>query len=168
MEVIERELVLAGHFDVSKFTVQDEDRTFTRDVIQKSDVVFVVPIDANGIVWLVSQFRAPLNRNCLEFPAGNIDEGETPEQAAVRELREEIGATPVQLAHMGNYATSQGVMDEVSHFFLALVNFDQEKAPDGAEEESMSIIGRPIKNLRTSDFDGAQSALAWELARQII
>lgn len=42
-------------------------------------------------VLLQKQFRPPLDKICIEFPAGLVDKGETPEQAAVRELAEETG-----------------------------------------------------------------------------
>ncbi|RKF58326.1 putative Nudix hydrolase P35G2.12 [Golovinomyces cichoracearum] len=60
------------------------------------------PVDAVGIVAIIDlpsgpeivlqrQYRPPVNAVCIEIPAGLVDEGETPEQAAVRELKEETG-----------------------------------------------------------------------------
>lgn len=61
---------------------------------------------------LIRQFRPPINAICIEIPAGLVDEGETPEQAAIRELKEETGyvgevsmSTPIILNGTSSYSS---------------------------------------------------------------
>ena len=57
----------------------------------KTDAVCIVPIFDNGDLLVTREFRYAINGYCLEFPAGLIDPGETPVEAAKRELKEETG-----------------------------------------------------------------------------
>ncbi len=70
-------------------------------VIEAADWVTMVPVLPDGRIVLVEQYRHGLGRVCRELPAGNIDPGENPEQAALRELTEETGfracAAPIAL-----------------------------------------------------------------------
>src|SRR3990172_9370461 len=61
-------------------------REATREVVEHGDVVAVVPLLEGGDVLLVRQYRLPAGETLLEVPAGGVDDGETPEQAAQREL----------------------------------------------------------------------------------
>ncbi len=60
--------------------------------VNSPDGVIVLAVTTKNEIILVRQFRPALGKYTLEFPSGSIDEGETPEQAAVRELKEETGA----------------------------------------------------------------------------
>ena len=66
-------------------------RSALREVVEHGKVAAIVPIDADGNVILVRQYRLPAGEALLEIPAGGVDEGESSDAAAQRDLREETG-----------------------------------------------------------------------------
>lgn len=76
-----------------------------------SGVVAVLAVD-DGYVLLIEQHRPPLGCRCLELPAGLVDDDETAEQAAARELEEETGWRAGRLERIGEFASSSGLTSE--------------------------------------------------------
>ncbi|MCS7275543.1 MAG: NUDIX hydrolase [Dehalococcoidia bacterium] len=93
--------------------------TAQREIVEHGDVAAIVPIDHLGNVVLVRQFRLAVGSDLLEVPAGGIDPGETPEEAAQRELAEETGLRARQLRRLGGFYVSPGYTSEFIHVFLA-------------------------------------------------
>ncbi len=84
--------------------------------------VLVVPVTAEGTVVMVRQWRHNLKRHTLEFPAGTVDAGESPERAAERELREETGfilADGGRLEKLGAFCSLPSETNKYTHMFLA-------------------------------------------------
>ena len=76
-------------------------RDVTVDVVRHSKSVVLIPVPAPGHITLIRQYRYPVNRLLWELPAGSVDPGETPEQAARRECHEEIGQVPLPRVDLG-------------------------------------------------------------------
>lgn len=91
----------------------------TREIVVHRGAVGIVPVDNNGNVILIKQFRKPVEEELWEIPAGKLDNGETPEKCAERELCEEIGFKPTVLIRLTSIYTSPGFSNEVIHLFLA-------------------------------------------------
>lgn len=91
----------------------------TREVIRHCGAVAVVPMLDDGRVVMVRQFRYPYGAVMLEVPAGKLDAGETPEEAAARELLEETGAVAERLIDLGRYYPSVAYTDETITIYLA-------------------------------------------------
>ena len=96
----------------------DDGREPVSEVVLHSPVVAMVPIDAEGQIVLVRQFRAPAAASLLEIPAGSIDAGEDIEAAAQRELQEEIGMRAGSLRRLGGFYSAPGFCTEFLHIFL--------------------------------------------------
>jgi len=86
---------------------------------KSNGVVVVVPILTDGQILLQHAYKHGCSKNIWEFPAGMIDQGETPEQAAKRELLEETGYKPVKLTKLGEFFGNPTGSDNVTYFFLA-------------------------------------------------
>ena len=77
--------------------------------------VVIVAIDEEGHVLLVDQYRVPLGKRCIELPAGLVGdehEGDTPADAARRELEEETGYSCAEVDELGEFYASPGMVTE--------------------------------------------------------
>ena len=92
--------------------------------------VGVVPVDEDGQVLLVQQWRHPVGKLTWSIPAGAIEAGESPADAAVRELREEAGHAAERLEFLYRYHPSIGVADQTFHVFVARGVRDLGTRPD--------------------------------------
>lgn len=81
--------------------------------------VGVLPLEADGSVHLVGQWRVPLERYSWEMPEGGADPGEAPEACARRELAEETGLSAGRLVEILRMDLSNSVTDEQAVLFLA-------------------------------------------------
>lgn len=109
-EVIGRNIVYQGRYlQTEEQTVRLPDqREAKREIIIPPDAVGVLPIDQNGLVHLVRQYRPAIERITLEIPAGIIDPNEKPIETARRECSEEIGKEPRRLDFLFMYYHSVG------------------------------------------------------------
>ena len=96
-----------------------EGATYHREVVEYGGAVVLVPIDGEGNLLMVRQYRHPVRSWLLELPAGGIDDrDESPEAAAMRELREETGFRGT-LKQIGRMFLAPGYSDEVQYVFAA-------------------------------------------------
>jgi len=118
-EVLSRETVFKGKvFDVERAKVKlPHGRESTQEVVRHSKSAVLVPVPEPGHVILIRQYRFALNAWMWELPAGSVDEGESPEQAAVRECHEEIGKVPATVVRLAALYPTPGYCDEEMIFF---------------------------------------------------
>ena len=110
----------------------------TREVADHPGGVAIVALDDDNNVLLVEQFRYVFNEPILEIPAGKLEKGEDPYLAALRELKEETGATPGFFQPLGKLYPSPGCYGETLHLFLARNLTFGEAKPD--EDEWISEV----------------------------
>jgi ADP-ribose pyrophosphatase len=108
------------------------------EIVRHAPSVVLIPIQDDGRVVIVKQYRAPLDREMWEFPAGRLDEGESAEDAARRECEEEIGRVPYRLERLRELYPAPGFCDEALIFFrvsdLHLPPLDSLRRPDEDED----------------------------------
>jgi ADP-ribose pyrophosphatase len=101
-------------------TVQMPDgRTTTREIVEHRPCVAIVPVDADGNILLVRQYRSAVDKELLEIPAGGIDPGEDPVTAVRREMSEETGYLPQKVEGLGGFYSAPGFCTEYLYLFLA-------------------------------------------------
>ena len=103
----------------------------------------VLPVDDQGVVYLTRQFRYAIGKESIEAASGAIEEGEGAEEAAKRELREELGIEAENLVSLGVVHSDTSLMRDASHLFLALsLTF---KKPRREGSEKMRTVSMPLK-----------------------
>ena len=141
---VESKLVYEGRIlDLRVDTVRlPSGRLTTREIAEHSDSVCMVPLDNQGKVLLVRQYRKSVESNLLEVPAGGIDENEAPEAAALRELQEEVGYTARKIVRLAGFWVSPGWCTEFMYAYLAT-----ELSPAQLEadiDEDIAVIRVPL------------------------
>ncbi len=141
---VESKLVYEGRIlDLRVDTVRlPSGRLTTREIAEHSDSVCIVPLDSEGNVLLVRQYRKSVESNLLEVPAGGIEENEAPEDAVLRELQEEVGYTAGKITRLAGFWVSPGWCTEFMHAYLAT-----ELSParlDADFDEDITVIQVPL------------------------
>ena len=90
-----------------------------RLIIHHRGSAVMMPIDTRGRILLVRQYRLPARRYLWELPAGRMDPGETPLQAARRELAEETGLRARKWKKLISFYASPGFLSEKMNLFVA-------------------------------------------------
>lgn len=104
----------------------------TREIIEHEPAVVIIAYDTNKTIRLVKQYRTPVQKVLLEAPAGIINKGELPLNAAKRELQEETGLTATHWTALGEAYPAPGFCNEYLYFFLAK---DLQQGPTNPDED---------------------------------
>jgi ADP-ribose pyrophosphatase len=117
----------------------------TREIVRHRGAVGIVAHDGER-VWLVRQPRETVETDLLEIPAGRLDvEGESPLEAAQRELAEEVGLGAESWEPILSFYTSAGFTDERVHLFRATGL--HEASAESGEHERIEIVPWPLARL---------------------
>jgi len=115
-------------------------------VIERPDAAIVFPLTESGEVVLVRQYRPPIGMMELGLPAGLVEEDESPDAAARRELAEETGYTGGEWEPLGSVASSPGLKDNWAYLFLAR-DVEETAPPDPDEHELVEVVRAPVEDL---------------------
>lgn len=120
-KTISTETIYKGKvFDLRKDRVQmPNGREATLDIIDHPPAVTLVPVDEQGNILFVRQYRHSAGGEILELPAGVMEKGETPLQCAEREIREETGMSAAHLEAIGEFHQVPGYSTEYMYVYLA-------------------------------------------------
>lgn len=94
-------------------------RTGKREVVEHSGAVAIIPVNQDGQLFLVRQYRHAVGKSLLEIPAGRIEPGEDLESSARRELLEETGCEAKELVRLCSFFSTPGFTSEELHIFFA-------------------------------------------------
>ncbi len=134
-----RELVFKGKvFTVTVDEVEVEGKVLRRDVVHHPGAVAMLVRDRRGRFLFVRQYRHPAGQKLIELPAGTLEEGESPEETARRELREEGGIIAHSMKFVTKFYVAPGYTTELIHLFY-VDEFDVvENEPE--EDEDIEIL----------------------------
>ncbi|SHG16435.1 ADP-ribose pyrophosphatase YjhB, NUDIX family [Desulfacinum infernum DSM 9756] len=115
-------------------------------VLESPAWVNVIPITADSQVVLVRQYRHGIRDVTLEIPGGVVEDGDTPEEAARRELREETGYEAESLVSLGYVQPNPAIQSNLCHTFVALrVRRTGDPSPDDMED--IEVVTRPLAQI---------------------
>ena len=109
----------------------------TREVAEHSGGVCIAAVDDEKNVLMVTQYRYPVEMQLLELPAGKLEKGEQPLEAAVRELSEETGYTAGKIVPLGEFYPTPGFCNEKLYLYLATDLTPGQSHPD--EDEFLTV-----------------------------
>ncbi|MFT6529460.1 MAG: ADP-ribose diphosphatase [Psychrosphaera sp.] len=145
-----------------------EQRTYERMKSSGRGAVMVVPIVSQDEFLLVSEYCAGTHSYELGFPKGLIDPGESPEQAANRELKEEIGFGAKRLVKLKTLSMAPSYFNSIMHIYIALDLYPESLVGD--EPEPLEVVNWQWNNLEQlidrEDFTEARSVSALYLAKE--
>lgn len=166
--IVNRRQVLQGHaFNVEKVRLLlPDNRERDYDLVDHNDAVTMLPIDDQGLVYFVRQFRVGAGKELLELPAGVIDEGEEPSATAHRELQEETGQDAASMERIGGFYMAPGYTTEYMHIFLAT---DLRASPlDHDEDEFLKLVKVDLREvygmIRSGQIEDGKTISAFMLA----
>lgn len=117
--------------------------TAYREIVEHNGGVCIVPLDNDGNVYMVRQYRYPYSEVVTEIPAGKLEKGEDPLEAGKRELREEVGAAAENYTFLGKLYPSPGYCGEIIYMYLARgLTFGQ---TDPDDDEFLEPVKLPLK-----------------------
>jgi 8-oxo-dGTP pyrophosphatase MutT (NUDIX family) len=128
----------------------------------KNRAIGVLPVEDDGSIWLVGQYRYPLNAFSWEIPEGGCPEGESPEAAARRELAEETGLSAAALERIAVSHLSNSVSDELAIVFRASGLTSGEANPEETERLSVRRVPWEVAwgMLERGDITDSMSVIA--------
>ena len=134
-------------------------KTAIREVVEHQGGVSIVAMPDDHTIVLVRQFRRPSMKMLLELPAGSLEEGESPEECASRELVEETGYRADSLVKIQKFFLAPGYSTEVMHIFMATGLSETDRRLD--EEEDIEVIkvefGEAVQMVMRGEIEDAKS-----------
>ena len=142
-----------------------------REVALHMGASAVLPVDDEGMTYLVRQFRAPIEQVLLEIPAGKLDSlDEDRLLAAKRELREETGFQADSWTHMVDIFTTPGFSNERISLYLARDLKAGDAQPD--DDEFLNLVRMPLKEAvemaQRGEIQDVKTLIALLMARDML
>ena len=143
-ETLKQETIYRGHaFNVRRDEVRLPNQRITHlDIIEHVGAVTILPVDDEGRILFVRQYRHATGRELLELPAGTLNAGEPPETCALREIREETGYAAGKMVKLGEFFLAPGYSTEYMVVYLA-TELKHDPLP-GDQDEFISLQPIPI------------------------
>lgn len=171
-ELLKSECIYPGRaFSIRRDTLRLPDGRETRlDIVEHIGSVIILPLDVNGHLLFVRQYRHAAGLDLLELPAGTLDEDESPEACARREVREETGMAAGRLEPLGGFYLAPGYSTEYMYVYLATDLRYDPLEPDADEFLSVERIplAEALAMCERGEIPDAKTLAAFLLARKLL
>lgn len=124
-----------------------------REVVHHNGGACILALDGDGNLALVRQYRYAVGRELIELPAGKLEPGEPPLEAAKRELSEEVGVTADNWQDFGYIVPTCGYSSELIYLFLATGLHHTSQHLD--KDEDLTVFWLPLQQAAQQVMDGS-------------
>jgi len=140
------------------------------EMIKHHGAVTILPIDDQGNVWFIRQFRLGAGKELLELPAGLLEEGETAEASAAREVQEEIGMAASHLQRLGEFYMVPGYSTEKLEIYLATGLYPSSLPTDEFEilEKVVVPVAEAMRMARSGEITDGKTLATLFLAQPFL
>ncbi len=166
-QIISNKKVYDGKvFDVFLSKIREGEVEYERDIISHHGSAVIVPIFADQTIALVKQYRHAAGKYLFEIPAGSLDENESPETGAHRELEEEIGVVAGKIEKLAEFYVSPGFLAEKMFVFLAtdLRETAQNLEDDELIEITKITFPKAFEMIKSGEIEDAKTIIGLILA----
>ncbi len=145
-------------------------KTHDFDLVAHRDSISILPVDSEGNLLFVRQYRVGAEAELLELPAGVLEEGEDPLRGAIREVREETGLAAKKVVLLGQAYLAPGYSSELMYFYLATDLYPSPLEQDA--DEFLSLVKIPAQEAyrmaRAGEIHDSKTLAALFLAEKYI
>lgn len=171
-ELLDRKYLYRGRiFDVSLGRFRSESKgDVDIETVHHNGGAAAIPIFDDESVALVRQWRYPIGRYTLEIAAGRIEPGQSAQEAAARELEEELGYRARELSKLCEFNVAPGYCEERIHIYLA--RGLEESAQNLDDDEEIDVVRMSLEEalarVRSGEIDDAKSIIGLTRAKETI
>jgi ADP-ribose pyrophosphatase len=164
VKLIKSQKIYSGNISLRLDKFKLNSKIIEKEIVEHLPSIGVIPVLNNTDILFVTQYRHAVGKNILEIPAGKIERDETAEQAALREMREEIGYTG-KLSPVMKWYLAPGYDTELMHIFVATNLRKIKKRSQDLDDDENIIVKRirytsAIKKCINGEFQDAKTVAA--------
>ena len=164
VKLITSQKIYSGNISLRLDKFKLNSKIIEKEIVEHLPSVGVIPVLHNTDILFVTQYRHAVGKNILEIPAGKIENAETPEQAALREMEEEIGYIG-KLSPVMQWYLAPGYDTELMHVFVATNLKKIKKRAQDLDDDENIIVKRmkftsAIKKCINGEFQDAKTVAA--------
>lgn len=121
-------------YKIRRRLVEKKGKTFEQFTLERDPAVLIIPVDGKENLYMINHYRYTMDRYSLEFPAGGINKGEAPIDAARREVFEEAGITFSKNYLLGKCFVTPGLGSQVGYVYVVIVDRFEKNNPEATED----------------------------------
>src|ERR687892_1530745 len=118
VKLMNSQKIYSGNISLRLDKFKLNSKIIEKEIVEHLPSIGIIPVLNNSDILFVIQYRHAVGKNILEIPAGKIEKDETPKQAALREMREEIGYVG-KLSPILQWYLAPGYSTELMYVFVA-------------------------------------------------
>lgn len=160
-ELSNKTVYQAKYFRITKREIERNGKHFTKDFIERTPAVLIIPYTNDGDVYLEYQYRDALHKSVFEIVAGNMEEGSDPLETAKRELQEETGLTAKKWHKIATWDLSVNMVAKIHVFAATELTQGKTALNDDEQIETKKMsFNEVLEKIKTGEIPAASHIAA--------